>query len=77
VANDRILLAHGGGGLLSADLVRTLIAPRFSNPVLDDFDDSAVLPSERGRLAFTTDSYVVSPVFFRAAISAIWRCAGQ
>ena len=62
--HDRILLAHGGGARLTAELVRSLIAGRFSNPALDPLDDSAVLPAEKGRLAFTTDSYVVSPLFF-------------
>jgi len=60
----KVLLAHGGGGLLSSEFIRELILPRFSNPRLDRLDDSAVLPTPEGRLAFTTDSYVVSPIFF-------------
>jgi len=60
----RILLAHGGGALLTAELVRTQIVRRFGNPVLNRMDDSAVLPAPSGRLAFTSDSYVVSPTFF-------------
>ena len=59
-----VLLAHGGGGLLSSHFIRELILPRFSNPGLDRLDDSAVLPAPGGRLAFTTDSFVVSPIFF-------------
>ncbi len=59
---DRILLAHGSGGKLSHDLVRELVAS-ISNPILDRLDDSAVFELG-GRLAFTTDSYTVSPVFF-------------
>jgi hydrogenase expression/formation protein HypE len=59
-----ILLAHGGGAMLTAELVRGLIVNRFSNPYLDCLEDSAVLPAPAGRLAFTADSYVVSPAFF-------------
>jgi len=61
--DNRILLAHGSGGKLSHDLVRKHIISRITNPLLDRLDDSAVLDSE-GRLAFTTDSYVVSPIIF-------------
>ncbi len=63
---DTILLAHGAGGRLSHDLVRDVFARRFANPLLDDLDDAAVfsLPAGAGRLAFTTDSYVVQPIFF-------------
>ena len=59
---DRVLLAHGSGGKLSHDLVQDLIAT-ISNPILDRLDDSAVFELG-GRLAFTTDSYIVSPIFF-------------
>ena len=62
--HDRILLAHGGGARMTTELVRSVIAPRFANPVLNRFDDSAVLPTDGGRIAFTTDSYVVAPLFF-------------
>ena len=60
---DRVLLAHGAGGKLSQELVNKYFVPFLSNPFLDKLDDSAVLEL-RGRLAFTTDSYVVSPIFF-------------
>jgi hydrogenase expression/formation protein HypE len=59
----KILLAHGSGGRLSHDLIEKRLAPKLSNEFLDKMDDSAVLRI-KGRLAFTTDSYVVSPVFF-------------
>ena len=62
---DRILLAHGSGGRLSRDLIEKSFISTFSNPILDKLDDSAVF--ELGgnvRLAFTTDSYTVSPIFF-------------
>ncbi len=50
---------------LSADLFRTLIQPAFSNPALDKVDDQATLQIAGARLAFSTDSYVVKPIFFR------------
>lgn len=58
-----ILLAHGSGGKLSHELVSHGILPALSNPILDRMDDSAILDIN-GRIAFTTDSYVVSPIFF-------------
>lgn len=61
---ERILLAHGTGGELSRELVTSLFARVFQNPFLAPLDDSAVLPAGEGRLAFTTDSYVVTPIFF-------------
>lgn len=61
--DDKILLAHGSGGKLSHDLVKKNFIPLFSNPIIDKLDDSAVFDLD-GRLAFTTDSYVVSPLFF-------------
>ena len=61
---DRILLAHGSGGELSHELVASLFAKTFHNPFLQPLDDSAVIPLERVRWAFTTDSYVVTPIFF-------------
>lgn len=60
---DKILLAHGSGGKLSHDLVEKYFVPLLKNPLLDKLDDSAVFELS-GRLAFTTDSYVVSPIFF-------------
>jgi hydrogenase expression/formation protein HypE len=61
---DRILLAHGSGGELSHELVISLFLKAFHNPFLDPLDDGAVLAVEGSRWAFTTDSYVVTPVFF-------------
>ena len=60
---DKILLAHGSGGKLSHDLIAENIVPLFDNIFLDRLDDSAVFDLG-GRLAFTTDSYVVNPIFF-------------
>jgi hydrogenase expression/formation protein HypE len=61
---DRILLAHGSGGELSHELVTSLFVKAFHNPFLDPLDDGAILEVARERLAFTTDSYVVTPIFF-------------
>jgi hydrogenase expression/formation protein HypE len=59
---DKILLAHGSGGKLSHDLITSFL-PDLANPILDKLDDSAVFELS-GRLAFTTDSYTVNPIFF-------------
>ena len=61
---DRILLAHGSGGELSHQLVDSLFAKNFQNPLLQPLDDSAVISADGGKWAFTTDSYVVTPIFF-------------
>ena len=61
-----ITLSHGSGGTASHNLIGGMIGKIFSNPILDKMDDSAILPINGSdtRLAFTTDSYVVSPIFF-------------
>jgi hydrogenase expression/formation protein HypE len=64
VKHDRILLAHGGGGSLTRELITKLFLPALENPVLRALDDSAVLPLAGNRYAFTTDSYVVKPYIF-------------
>jgi hydrogenase expression/formation protein HypE len=61
---EKILLAHGSGGKLSHDLIKQVFLPQFSNPFLQPLDDSAKIMNRRGRVAFTTDSYVVNPLFF-------------
>ncbi len=62
--HDTVQLAHGAGGSLSADLIDKMIVPRFSNTVLDALEDQAVLTLPAGRVAFSTDTFVVSPLFF-------------
>jgi hydrogenase expression/formation protein HypE len=62
--NDIILLGHGSGGMLSHRLLDELIVPILSGIEPRDRNDAAVLPPITGRLAFTTDSYVVDPLFF-------------
>ncbi|GAB4332757.1 MAG: hydrogenase expression/formation protein HypE [Desulfobulbaceae bacterium] len=59
-----ILLDHGSGGTAGRDLVEKLFLPRLDNPVLARFEDSAVLTAGDNSLAFTTDGYVVDPIFF-------------
>lgn len=59
-----IVMGHGGGGSLSADLIQHVFLPHFGNPVLTSLGDSSVLPPPSGRLAISTDSFVVRPLFF-------------
>ncbi|MBN1564869.1 MAG: hydrogenase expression/formation protein HypE [Anaerolineae bacterium] len=59
-----IVLGHGSGGRLSADLIQHLFVPLFDNPALSGLNDQAVLDINGTRLAFTTDSFVVNPLFF-------------
>ena len=71
MSDELILLAHGSGGKLSHDLVEKVFVRHFDNPTLLQLEDSAVVPIPAAsgsrspiRLAFSTDSYVVSPLFF-------------
>jgi len=57
----KILMAHGAGGKLSSQLLHEIILPAFDNEILNELHDGAKI----GRLAMTTDSYVVRPIFFR------------
>jgi len=59
-----ILLDHGSGGLASQELIRTHFLRHLDNSILAALEDSAVMGNQPGRLAFTTDSYVVDPIFF-------------
>lgn len=59
-----VVMGHGGGGRLSAELVQHLFLPAFRNARLEMLGDAAILPPISGRLAFTTDSFVVRPLFF-------------
>jgi len=62
--HDSVQLAHGSGGKLSAELISKFFQPRFSNNILDRLEDQAVLELPPGRLAFSTDTFVVDPLFF-------------
>ena len=61
---DIVELAHGGGGRKTARLIETLFAPAFRNPHLEPLGDGAIVTVGSERLAFTTDTFVVKPVFF-------------
>ena len=64
--DEKITLSHGSGGKSTHNLIEGVIAPAFSNPLLDPMDDAATfaINGTGSRIAFTTDSYVVSPLFF-------------
>jgi hydrogenase expression/formation protein HypE len=59
-----ILLAHGGGGKLTHQLIEKMFLPAFGNPMPEAMHDGAVMDFPSSKLAFTTDSYVVQPLFF-------------
>lgn len=60
----QVMMAHGGGGKLMHQLVQKMFVSTFDNPSLDIQHDGAVFPVDKGRLAFSTDSYVIQPLFF-------------
>lgn len=62
--HTQVLMAHGGGGRLMQQLIDRVFISAFSNPRLDERHDGAILDAQGRRLAFTTDSYVVHPLFF-------------
>ncbi|MDA3943517.1 MAG: hydrogenase expression/formation protein HypE [Bacteroidetes bacterium] len=62
-----ILLGHGSGGQLTHDLIENIFLKHFGNPKLDKLGDSAIFSGSTGKLAFTTDSFVVDPLFFPGA----------
>jgi hydrogenase expression/formation protein HypE len=62
--HPQIVLGHGSGGKLSAELIEKVFVHRFTNPTLARMNDSALLEIGGARLAFTTDSFVVTPIFF-------------
>ncbi len=62
--HKQIVLGHGSGGKLTAELIDKVFRPAFANPILDKLDDQAVVNVNGTRLAFTTDSFVVTPIFF-------------
>lgn len=64
MSDKTILLDHGSGGLASQQLISDLFLKHLDNPILRDLEDSAILTNQPGNIAFTTDSYVVDPIFF-------------
>ena len=65
VARDHVSLGHGSGGKLSAELMREIFLPAFRNETLERLEDQATVTLGNTRLAMTTDSFVVKPLFFR------------
>lgn len=64
MSENKILLDHGSGGMASQELIGELFLKYLDNPILRGLEDSAILENQAGRLAFSTDSYVVDPIFF-------------
>ncbi|MGD0919322.1 MAG: hydrogenase expression/formation protein HypE [Thermodesulfobacteriota bacterium] len=64
MAEEKILLAHGSGGRLTQNLIQQVFLPQLTNSILESLDDSAKIDNRRGSIGFTTDSYVVKPIFF-------------
>ena len=64
MSEDTILLSHGSGGEMMAGLIGRVFVAAFDNPALSELGDSAVVPAQAGRLAFTTDAFVITPIFF-------------
>src|SRR5215510_5032141 len=62
--HKEIVLGHGSGGTLTHQLLQKMILPVFQNSILETQHDGAILPVHGGRIAFSTDSYIVHPVFF-------------
>jgi len=61
---DRIMMAHGSGGKIAHELISNFFLPKFDNDILKKLDDSAVFKIKGNKLAFSTDSYVINPIFF-------------
>ncbi|GAB6143776.1 hydrogenase expression/formation protein HypE [Desulfocicer niacini] len=64
MCNEKVLLDHGSGGKISHDMISNMILPAFDNPILGRLDDGAVFDFNGIKMAFSTDSYVVDPIFF-------------
>jgi len=62
--HPHVLLAHGGGGRLTHNLIEKMFAHAFANPMLEPLNDGAMLEINGTRIAYTTDSFVVQPLFF-------------
>jgi len=62
--SDKILLDHGSGGKISHRMTRDMLLPVFNNPILSELNDGAIFELQGVRMAFSTDSYTVDPIFF-------------
>ena len=61
---DKITIAHGSGGKMTHELIKNVFLKHFDNEVLNNTEDSAVVDVSSKQIAFTTDSFVVKPIFF-------------
>ncbi len=64
LTHDTVQLAHGAGGKLSNEMIEKIFLPRFLNATLEKMEDQAILHNPGGRIAFSTDTFVVDPIFF-------------
>ena len=64
MANEKIKLGHGSGGLLTNKLIKEVVLKYFKNKIIKRLEDSAELNVKKNKIAFTTDSYVIDPIFF-------------
>ena len=64
LSHDTVQMAHGAGGKLSSEMIDKIFLPRFTNTTLEKLEDQAVLENPGGRIAFSTDTFVVDPIFF-------------
>lgn len=64
LSHDTVQLAHGAGGKLSSEMIEKIFLPRFLNTTLEKMEDQAILDNPGGRIAFSTDTFVVDPIFF-------------
>ena len=64
LSHATVQLAHGAGGKLSSEMIEKIFLPRFSNTTLEKMEDQAILENPGGRIAFSTDTFVVDPIFF-------------
>jgi hydrogenase expression/formation protein HypE len=64
MTTEHILLDHGSGGKLSSNMIKDIMLPAFENPILSMLNDGASFEIEGARLAFSTDTYTVTPLFF-------------
>ena len=76
MADERITMAHGAGGKMSQQLMQEVILPEFANPYLNELHDGASVTMS-SRVAFTTDSYVVQPLFFNGGNIGSWPSAAR
>jgi len=63
-SEEKILLSHGNGGTMMHDLITNLFVKYFGNKILNEQSDAAILPASSLEIAFTTDSFVIDPLFF-------------